>query len=86
MERACQQSENAADDLGQEGVRCVAKNKITERKQDESISIQRLQRPAAVPQRGAGGKGVGRVALQRLRVDARNGFPSVKGRQQDGST
>lgn len=24
MERACQQSENAADDLGQEGVRCVA--------------------------------------------------------------
>ena len=27
MERACQQSENAADDLGLEGVRCVAKIK-----------------------------------------------------------
>ncbi len=28
MERACQQGENAADDLGLEGVRCVATTKL----------------------------------------------------------
>lgn len=33
---------DTCDNEGQEGVRCVAKNKITERKQDESISIQGL--------------------------------------------
>ena len=32
MGQACQQGEYAADNLGQEGVRCVAKNQITERK------------------------------------------------------
>lgn len=32
MEQACQQGEYAADNLGQEGVRCVAKKQITERK------------------------------------------------------
>ena len=32
MEQACQQGEYAADNLGQESVRCVAKNQITERK------------------------------------------------------
>ena len=33
----------ACDDEGQEGVRCVANNKMTERKPYESIPIQKLQ-------------------------------------------
>ena len=47
--------------------------KTEERNQDESISIQRLQRAVTVPQCGNGGKGVGRVALQWLEQNTSGG-------------
>ena len=52
----------------------------------ERIHLQNLRGPAAVPERGNGGKGAGGVSLIRLRADARAGFPGAEDRQQNGGT
>ena len=46
-ERACQQGENAADDLGQEGVRCVAK--IKKKKKGTNMKVSQFKDYSEIP-------------------------------------